>query len=269
MKTILLLFFKILILLYIILCSVLYFIQEKIIFLPTKLNPNFQFKFNQPFEERNFITSDGKKLNGLLFKSENSKGLIFYLHGNAGNLSSWGFAAETYTRLHYDVFILDYRGYGKSEGKIQNQQQLFDDATLVYNTLKKEYEENSIIITGYSIGSGITSYLAATNLPNKLILQAPYYNLSDMMCQKMPFVPTFILKYKLENNQYLQKCTCPVYLFHGKEDTVIPFESSQKLKNECNTVSELILLEDLGHNGMNEDYMYQSEIEKILNDRRI
>lgn len=264
MQKIIFSFFKIVIILYVLLCSVLYFFQEKIIFLPTKLNPNFQFKFNQPFEERNFITSDGNKLNGLLFKAENSKGLLFYLHGNAGNLSSWGFAAETYTRLHYDVFILDYRGYGKSEGKIENQQQLFDDVTLVYNTLKKEYEENSIIITGYSIGSGIASYLAATNHPKKLILQAPYYNLSDMMRQKMPFIPTFILKYKLENNQYLQNCNCPVYLFHGKEDTVIPFQSSQKLQKECNCVSQLILLDNLGHNGMNENSMYQSEIEKIL-----
>lgn len=264
MQKIIFSFFKIVIILYVLLCSVLYFFQEKIIFLPTKLNPNFQFKFNQHFEERNFITSDGNKLNGLLFKTENSKGLIFYLHGNAGSLSSWGFAAETYTRLHYDVFILDYRGYGKSEGKIENQQQLFDDATLVYNTLKKEYEENSIIITGYSIGSGIASYLAATNHPKKLILQAPYYNLSDMMRQKMPFIPTLILKYKLENNQYLQNCNCPVYLFHGKEDTVIPFQSSQKLQKECNSVSQLILLDNLGHNGMNENSMYQSEIEKIL-----
>lgn len=264
MQKIIFSFFKIVIILYVLLCSVLYFFQEKIIFLPTKLNPNFQFKFNQPFEERSFITSDGKKLNGLLFKAENSKGLLFYLHGNAGNLSSWGFAAETYTRLHYDVFILDYRGYGKSEGKIENQQQLFDDVTLVYTTLKKEYEENSIIITGYSIGSGIASYLAARNHPKKLILQAPYYNLSDMMRQKMPFIPTFILKYKLENNQYLQSCSCPVYLFHGKQDTVIPFQSSQKLQKECNSVSQLILLDNLGHNGMNENSMYQSEIEKIL-----
>ncbi|WP_130733561.1 alpha/beta hydrolase [Flavobacterium sp. J27] len=257
-------FFKIIIILYILLCGILYFYQEKIIFLPTKLNPNFQFKFKQSFEERNFITPDGKKLNGLLFKSENLKGLIFYLHGNAGNLNSWGFTAETYTRLHYDVFILDYRGYGKSEGKIKSQQQLFDDATLAYQKMKQEYNENKIIITGDSIGSGIASYLAATNHPKKLILQAPYYNLTTMMQQKMPFIPSFILKYKLENNEYLKTCRCPVYLFHGKEDTIIPFQSSQKLKEECMGVSQLILINYLGHNGMNENSMYQSEIEKIL-----
>ena len=55
-----------------------------------------------------------------------------------------------------------------------------------------------------------------------------------------------------------------MYLFHGKEDTVIPFQSSQKLQKECNCVSQLILLDNLGHNGMNENSMYQSEIEKIL-----
>jgi uncharacterized protein len=74
-------------------------------------------------------------LNGLLFKADSSKGVIFYLHGNAGNIGSWGNVATTYTKLNYDVFIIDYRGYGKSEGKINGQEQLFNDNEAAYNAL--------------------------------------------------------------------------------------------------------------------------------------
>ena len=103
--------------LYIVLCGLLYLFQEKLIFFPQKIENNYQFKFEQKFEEQNIKTTDGKLLNGLLYKTDNSKGLIFYMHGNAGSLRSWGNVAKTYTDLNYDIFILDYRGYGKSEGK--------------------------------------------------------------------------------------------------------------------------------------------------------
>ena len=111
--------------LYSILCGLLYFFQEKLIFFPQKLEKNYKFEFGQKFEEINIKTSEGKLINGLLFKSKNSKGLIFYLHGNAGCLSSWGEIAKTYTDLNYDVFILDYRSYGKSEGAMENRYNKF------------------------------------------------------------------------------------------------------------------------------------------------
>lgn len=264
MKKLLFNFFKITLVLYFLLCTLLYFFQERIIFLPQKLNKNFKFQFNQNFEERNFKTSDDKLLNGLLFKAENSKGLIFYLHGNAGNLSSWGFVAKTYTDLNYDVFILDYRGYGKSEGKITSQQQLFEDVQLVYNEVKKEYNENKIVLLGYSIGSGMASKLASDNNPKLLILQAPYYSLTDLAKHTFPIIPSFILKYKLENNKYIKDCKMPIVLFHGKEDAVIYYESSVKLKEECQNIQELITIKDLGHNGMTDDQNYKREIKKIL-----
>ncbi len=108
-------------LLVVIIFLLLFFFQEKLIFFPEKLDKNFKFNFPSKFDEINIKTGDNKLLNGLLFKADNPKGLIFYLHGNAGSLNSWGEVAKTYVNLHYDVFILDYRGYGKSEGSISSQ----------------------------------------------------------------------------------------------------------------------------------------------------
>lgn len=265
MKKILINTLKIVIALYIILCGLLYFFQEKLIFFPQKLEKAYQFQFNEINEEQNIKTTDGTILNGILFKADSTKGLIFYLHGNAGSLSSWGGVAKTYTDLNYDIFILDYRGYGKSEGKINGQEQLFGDIQNVYSELQKQYTEDKIVVVGYSIGTGLASKIASTNKPKLLILQAPYYSLTDMMKHTYPIIPTFILKYKFETNKYLKDCQMPVIIFHGNQDRVIYYGSSLKLKNEFKESDTLITLKGQGHNGMTDNQMYKSEIKRILN----
>jgi len=264
MKNLLLTLFKIALGVYVLLCIILYFFQEKLIFLPQRLDKNFEFKFRQSFEEMSIKTKDGKLLNGLLFKSPNSKGLIFYLHGNAGNLSSWGGVAEVYTALNYDVFMIDYRGYGKSEGSISSQNQLFEDNQIAYNELKKSYKEEQIIILGYSIGTGLASKLASENNPKLLILQAPYYSLTDMLKQRLAIIPSFLLKYKLANNEYLKSCKMPLVIFHGDADEVIYYGSSLKLQKEFKQGDILISLAGEGHNGMSNNPNYREELAKIL-----
>ncbi|MFC2103919.1 alpha/beta hydrolase [Bacteroidota bacterium] len=264
MKKLIMITLKLILVLIIIICGLLFVFQEKLIFFPEKLGENHQFSFDRKFEEINVKTIDGISLNGLLFKSDSSKGLIFYLHGNAGSLSSWGEVARTYTDLNYDVFILDYRGYGKSEGKIRGQRQFFRDMQTVYDELKKKYNEDSIIVLGYSIGTGLASKIASTNNPKLLILQAPFYNLTDMMRHTLPIIPTFILKYKFKTNEFIKNCKMPIVIFHGNQDEVIYYGSSLKLKEQFKEKITLITLNGQGHNGMTDNPEYIVEIQKIL-----
>ena len=265
MKEMIIKIFIILFCLYIFLCGLLYIFQEKFIFFPESLDQNYKFDFRQRFEEIIINTKDQKKLHGLLFKSENSKGLIFYLHGNAGSLSSWGEVAQTYTSLNYDVFILDYRGFGKSEGTISSQDQLFQDVQIAYDEILKSYNEDEIIVLGYSIGAGMAAKLASTNHPKLLILQAPFYSLTDMMRHTYRIIPTFLLKYKLEINNYIEACSMPIVIFHGNQDEIIYYKSSLKLKEKFKQSDTLITLIGQGHNGMTYNPDYINEIEKILN----
>lgn len=124
-------------------CSAFYFAQEKLLFYPIKLDESYNFIFVNG-EEINLTSPDGTRLNNLLIKSTQtpSKGLIFFLHGNAGALDSWGYTAKFYNELGYDVFIPDYRGFGKSQGNISNQKQLFDDAQQAYDYVKGLYKED-------------------------------------------------------------------------------------------------------------------------------
>jgi pimeloyl-ACP methyl ester carboxylesterase len=97
-----------------------------------------------------------------------------------------------------------------------------------------------------------------------LILQAPYYSLTDMMRQAYPIIPTFILKYKFETNKYLKRCKAPVVIFHGNQDEVIYYGSSLKLKPLFKKQDTLITLEGQSHNGMTDNEDYKAALRKIL-----
>jgi alpha-beta hydrolase superfamily lysophospholipase len=255
---------KIFLFLYFSICILLYLFQEKLIFFPEKLPKDFKFQFSGQFEEVSIKTGDNILLHAILFKADRPKGVIFYLHGNAGSVNSWGEVAGIYTALDYDVFMLDYRGYGKSDGHINNEQQLYQDVQQAYDQLKTVYAESNILVLGYSIGTGPAAKVASANRPKLLILQAPYYSLTDLMKHLYPIIPTFILKYKLETNKFISNCTMPIVLFHGDRDEIIYYGSSLKLKELMKNTDTLITLAGQGHNGMSSNPDYLMELRKIL-----
>ena len=249
---------------YIFMCTYLYFNQESILFVPRKLAVKHVFKFDRPYEERFFETPDKIKLNALLFPADSSRGLIFYLHGNAGSLDGWGDIAAMYNARGYDLFLFDYRGFGKSGGHITSESQFFEDIRLLYREMKKKYTEDKISVIGYSIGTGPAAMLAAENEPKQLILLSPYYSMPDMMHQRYSFVPEFILTYRFETYRYLDQLKAPVSIFHGREDQTIYFGSSLKLKKHFKPGDRLFPLESQAHNGMDNNAQYQAELDALL-----
>ena len=270
MKTKLITFFSVILILYLLICTLLSFFQEKVIFFPESLDKDFSFEFDGNFEEHYVTMKDGSKLHSLLFNTTDPKGVILYLHGNAGSLEVWGTVADTFTSLGYEVFIPDYRGYGKSEGRIKNEAQLHRDMQTLYNYLKKEYSENQIIVLGHSIGSGMAARLAAKNDPKLLILQAPPYSLPHLAKKMFPLnlFPSFLIEYKLETGKYVKKANVPVAVFHGDEDEIVHYGSSLKIQQHFKPGDTLITLEGLGHNNFLHTRQYAEAIEEILANNR-
>lgn len=238
--------------------------QERILFHPEKIDPNHIFLFENEFEEYWIEVDKDVKVHGLLFKSENSKGLVFYLHGNAGSLNGWAEIAPVYLDNNYDFFILDYRGFGKSQGKIKNEKQLYKDNHIVFDTLLRAYNEKKTVIIGYSIGTGMAAELASHYNPKMLILKAPYYNMTDLAHHYFKWLPGFFIRYKLKTDQYLPKIKCPIVIFHGDRDEVIYYQSSFKLSELFKEEDELIILKGQSHNGINENVEYKMELKRIL-----
>lgn len=229
---------------YIIGCSVLYVVQEEILFRPEPIGERTEFRFG---EEVEIEVEEGIYLHGLYSRESNPKGVILYLHGNRGNARWCQRQAEMFTGFGYNVFLLDYRGYGKSDGVITSSAQLYQDVQKVYDYLKKDFDENRIIVAGYSLGTGMASYLAANNQPNRLFLIAPFVSITDMKDRIFPLIPNFLIKYPLDNKRHLAQSTCPVVVLHGTDDEVIPYDAARDLKAYFPDKIELITLEGTSH----------------------
>ncbi|MDP5157058.1 MAG: alpha/beta hydrolase [Flaviramulus sp.] len=245
--------------------TTLYFIQEKLLFLPTVLEQDYVFNFRYYFEEITLNTDDGSKLNAVHFKVENSRGVILYFHGNAGDLSRWGKIAEYFVEKQYDVLIMDYRTYGKSIGKL-SEQSFYSDADLFYNHLLKTYNENDIVLYGRSLGTGIASYLASKKNPKQLILETPYYSILDVAKDRFPILPiNQLLKYKFPTFEFIKNVNCDITMFHGTEDNVVPYTSAEKLfQISPKQYTKFITIGGGSHNNLIEFQDYLNTIDVIL-----
>lgn len=234
---------------YLLFCSALYFFQERLLFYPSPLPQRLVYPFRTRFEEH-FIPVPGARLNAVLFRAEAPKGLVIFFHGNAGNMVMWEPAAGSFVQAGYDTLMVDYRGYGKSDGVIQSEAQLLQDGESVYRWALDRYAEDRIVLCGRSIGSGIAAYLTAEHQPKTLILQSAYYSLLDMKRRLYPFVPNFLLRYPLRTDLWLARVRCPVFLIHGRRDTLIPFDSSERLLAKIPGEKRLFAVDEAGHDDL-------------------
>ena len=251
----------ILLILYIFSMAFFYLFQEKFIFQNEKLKSDYKFSFEQNFEEINLKTDGNNTINALLFKAENPKGVLLYFHGNRGNLVRWGKISSYFTKYNLDVFVMDYRSYGKSKGKF-NENSMYNDAQVCYDYLKERYSENRISIYGRSLGCTFAVRTAVDNNPKQLILEAPFYNLTDAVRYHYPLLPfKFLLKYKFNTNMYISKVGCKTTIFHGTKDDVVPFSSGKKLYDESNlSQTSFIRIEEGTHHNLFDFLIYQDEL---------
>lgn len=241
--------------------------QEGLIFHPESLPPGYRFAFSLPFEEVT-IPVAAANLNALLFKAQDSRGVVLYLHGNAENLSSWGDVAGDFTSRGYSILIPDYRGFGKSTGKITDEKQFLNDGLAVYQMLTKTWPENRIIIYGRSIGTGAATFIARAQQPKLLILESPFLSLIDLASFHYPFLPrsffSMFLRYPLRNDLWIGDVACPVYLLHGAKDDVVPFEHSIRLARLIRAPHRLIRIEGGGHNDLSDFGVFDRELDQIF-----
>ena len=249
--------------LYSLLCAALYWQQERLIFRPEVLPHDFRFAFPQSFMEI-LLPVDGATLHGLHFQIPQAKGVILYFHGNSGSLQRWGEVAQSFTARGYDLFIVDYRGYGKSTGTITSEQQFLADADAAYAYVAERYPRASIVIYGRSLGTGVAAQIALRHPPKALFLEAPYFSLTDVTRQIYPFVPSALLRYPLRTDLALTEIKCPVYLIHGTADAVIPYASSERLLSLVRASKELVTIRGGEHNGLRLTPEYNAALDRLL-----
>ena len=163
-----------------------------------------------------------------------SKGTIFYLHGNKGNMDKCEWEIEFMIKLGYDVWTMDYRGFGASIGPI-SELALKEDAKAVFDKLQENESSKPVIVWGRSFGSGVAASVvaAARKKPQMLVLETPYWSLVDAVRQKHPYLPPVVFRYELPVYRFLLSANCPIHLIHGTEDEKIAPNSSDRLFGHC------------------------------------
>lgn len=244
----------------------LYFYQDKILFHPEKLPADHKFEFDIPFREINYPVTNDKNLNIVLFTVPDSfrRGAVLYFHGNRKNITRYAPFAKNFIRNGYEVWMMDYPGFGKSTGE-RNEQVLYDDADRVYKMATKYFSADSIIIYGKSLGTGIASQLASTRACKRLILETPYYSV-DALAQHYFFMYPVIpmTKYEFPTYQYFEKIACPITIFHGTHDGIIPYRQSERLLNKIKTTGEFVTVKKGKHNNLDDFEIYQHKLDSLL-----
>lgn len=259
-----------LILVYVVISILLYFLQDYLMFKPEKLPKDFLFQYeHQEIEEYNVETRDGAILNGLRFKAQQPKGIVFYLKGNSKSIKGWGKFAVDFTRHGYDVLMVDYRGFGKSTGR-RTQKAIKRDMQVIYNKIKENVDEKYIILYGRSLGSGFAAKLASMNNPRMLILDAPYYSLSKVAKKYIPFMPlSLLLKFPMPTYKWLQYVNCPIHIIHGTDDKLIPYRTSVKLSKIKPSLTTLYTVIGGGHKNLNTFESYHKMLGDIITKRPV
>ena len=242
----------------------LYMFQDKIIFQSEPLEKDYVYSFAQEFEEVNLKTDDGETINALHFKVKEPKEIILFFHGNKGNLSRWGNLVAYLEAYQYDVFIMDYRNYGKSTGSY-DEKAMYKDALLAYEYVKQQFPEEQIVIYGRSLGCTFATKVATKNNPKHLILEAPFYNMKKGVRFYSKLAPTFIIKYKFETNKDIPEVSGPITFFHGDADTVTSFEDSKNLFNFATSPKDFVAISEGTHHNLKDFAIYRKRLSEILN----
>ncbi len=158
------------------------------------------------------------------------KGTVYYLHGNRGDMDKCECEIDFLLDRGYDVWTMDYRGFGNSIGTM-SEKALKEDASRVYANIIPRDREKPLIIWGRSFGSGVAASVAAEadRKPALLILETPYWSLVDLAQQKCPILPSLLFRYEFPVHEFLKSADCPIHLIHGTRDEKIYANASDRL----------------------------------------
>lgn len=241
--------FVILVFIYMLGWGLLYILQDRLLFDPVKVPKDEDYGFASRHTEVNIPINESTNLNIIQFLTDSpSRGVVLYFHGNGQNVKRYARHAELFTIHGYEVWMIDYPGFGKSTGEF-TEQKVYDWAILMYDMAANKFVKDSIVIYGKSFGTGVAAYVASRKSTRHLILETPYYDFPSLVRNYLPIYPVNkILKYEMPTHRYLERVIAPVLIFHGTRDRVIPLKNASRLKPMLKPGDEFLVVEDGSHN---------------------
>ena len=204
-----------------------------------------------------FQAADGVRLHGWYCAPRRDGGggqaparmTLLWFHGNAGNITSRYSMIERLVELPADVFIVDYRGYGRSEGS-PSEQGLYADASGAwdYLTRSRGVPAARIVVFGDSLGGAVAIELATRVAPAGLIVQSGFTSIRDMAAEVMPFVPGFILRTKMDSLGRIERVSAPKLFIHSPADEMVPYRFGRQLYDAAPAPKQFYEVKGARHN---------------------
>ncbi len=244
----------------------LYFLQDKFILHPTSINKEEAFVFNTKFEEGNLRINEGTAINFVKFlpKTDSAKGVVLYYHGNKQNIKRYAPFAEKMTNSGYEVWMPDYPTFGKSTG-VFSEKMVQELAIQLYKMAAAKYSSDSIIIYGKSLGTGFASYVGSSQKAKHLILETPYYSIPTLFDCYAPIFPTERMSnFKIPQYEYIQYVKCPITIFHGTDDGVIPIRNAKRLLPLLKNGDNFITIDKGTHHNLADFEVYRRAMDSLL-----
>ena len=224
--------------------------------------------FGLQYEDVNFISEDGRMLHGWWIPHPQARGTVIHCHGNAGNIGDRAWLAADLHRLHVNVFLFDYRGYGKSRG-LPTEKGTYRDARAAYEVVRAKYqdvESPPVVLHGQSLGGAVAIQLALDKPVRGLIVESSFSSVIDMGQKLYPLLPIrWFCRFRYDSASKAPCLNIPKLFAHSPQDDLIPYDLGEKLYQVAAPPKEFVVLEG-AHNdaGWSLTPVYWRAIEKFL-----
>lgn len=224
-------------------------LEEKFIFHPTSTLPQTPGDMKLTFEDVFFETADKVRLNGWFVPHSKDAPTVLWFHGNGGNI---GHRVENIRLLHdkvrSNVFIFDYRGYGRSEGSASELGTYQDaQAALQYLRSRTDIDPNRVVFFGRSLGASVAADLATRAGCTALILESPFVSIREMA--RVLFAPSrSLVRTKYDTLKKVKRTQCPLLVIHGEQDEVVPMSQGRRVFEAAREPKEFYAIPRAGHN---------------------
>ena len=226
--------------------------EEKFVFFPSGYSESFYRSASVGLnpEDHWFRAEDGTKLHAWFVRAKDPVGLLLYFHGNAGNLAHRGEKVRRLRDAGLSVFIIDYRGYGRSEGSPGEDGSYMDGrAAYDYLTGLSGIGTSAVVVYGTSLGGAIAVDVAANRAASGMILESTFSSAKDVAAVAYPFLPVrFMMKTRLDSESRISSIHIPLLFIHGSDDSIIPIRLGRKLFNAANEPKEFHVIRGADHN---------------------
>jgi fermentation-respiration switch protein FrsA (DUF1100 family) len=206
-------------------------LQSKLIYFPSRTLDLTPTNVGLKFDDVTLMTRDDVKISAWFVPRQDARATVLFFHGNAGNNGDRVPEIKVLHSLGYAVMLVDYRGYGKSEGAPSESGTYLDAiAAWEHLTQARGLPANRIVIMGESIGGAVAIDLARRHSPGALVVQSSFTRLSDIAALHYPFVPVrWLLRHRYDSIDKVGAITCPKLFFHSTDDSLIPIGNGRAL----------------------------------------